>query len=68
MVVDLLILHIWLRTKGFTTYDYILLQRENLNAKTKAIKGELSRDDIKHKSKIIVEEEEGEEAGVSEIN
>ena len=54
MVIDLLILHTWLIQNGFTTYDYILLQRENQNVKKKATKGKLDRSDIKHKSKIIV--------------
>ena len=57
MVVDLLILHVWLRKKGFTTYDYILLQRENQNAKQKASTNQLSRSDIKHRSRFINEVE-----------
>ena len=61
MVIDLLILHIWLRRKGFTTYDYLLLLRENKNVKKKANNGQLTRKDIKHKSKIIKDMKEESE-------
>lgn len=46
MVIDLLVLHIWLKSKDLTTYDYILLLRENENS-AKKIKNK-NRNDINH--------------------